>query len=122
MAIIFKKIPGLKLNDYRLEDIHQKTEITQDEMVLIAQKLVKEEKIPHSFRILLDEVSDVADSLLDYEQGEHIEDRILNKLRVGGHHFGRCSVSPLTVPGECKYEVVITMVVSGQSNVLLLNV
>ena len=122
MAIIFKKIPGLKLAGYRLEDVHQKTEIAPDEMVLIAQKLSNEEKIPHSFRLLLDEVSDVVDSVLDYEHGEHIEDRILNKLRVGGHHFGRCSVSPLTVQSECKYEVVITMVVSGQSNVLLLNV
>lgn len=122
MAIVFKKIPGLKIKGFNLADWKEKVSPNKSDLIEIALDLESNQKIPASFRELLKRVGNATDKIRDEFCGIELNEDEMDDIVQNGIHFGRCSISPLTNPGECTHEVLITMVVSGKSEVLLLNV
>lgn len=122
MAILFKKIPGLKLRGHHLPNIVEKVSIDKVDAGNIAFDLSENPKIPASFRELLEKAAVIADQVDDFKNGFFLGSEKLEEIVKSGTHFGRCSISPLTNSGECTHEVLITVVISGKSEVLLLNV
>lgn len=122
MAILFKKIPGLKLRGHHLPNIVEKVSIDKVDAGNIAFDLSENPKIPASFRELLEKAAVIADQIDDFKNGFFLGSEKLEEIVKSGTHFGRCSISPLTNPGECTHEVLITVIISGKSEVLLLNV